>query len=246
MKSVLRYVGDNLGTTAWIYLVVGAMFAIFAFLLNLQNDIQIKSIIFFSITYLFCYVFLITLPFMSSVYSQRSRGSDGSRPFWLQNLQPKQLIWIPFGILGVFAVAYASLGLQNPLLGIMFSGIVMLIAFYRTHNILIPILIHGTYNAIVVFLKSGLISNSVLSVSPIPVPTIGVSLVAGSQLASEMIFQYVLVAVAEELLKMLIIAFILVNIKGSFDSKGGWKYLAGGIAVVIWSVLHLIVSLPSQ
>lgn len=235
---------ENQGTMVWIYLTMGAMFVIFTYLVNLGNDIQIKAISFFSFTYLFCFLLLIMLPFMTSAYNNRIKGNDGTRLFWLQDITKGKLIWYPIGTIGVFAVAYLSIGLNNPFVGILLSGAIMMMCFFRTHSILIPILIHGTYNAVVVLLQSGLVSNSFLSSTPISVPIIGVSIIGGSQLASEMIFQFVLVATAEELLKVLIIAFFIVNVKGSFQSKGIYKIIGAIIALVVWSVLHLISAIP--
>ncbi len=230
----------------WIYLVIGAIFSSFAFLTNYNHGSnQIASITFFSLTYIFSFVFLIMLPFMSQMYGTRVRGSDGVRPFWLQNLTLGKLAWVPIGVVGVFAMAYLSVGLQSPIIGIFLSGVIMMICFFRTHSILVPILIHGIYNAVIVVLQAGIFTNSFLSTAPTSVPLIGVSLVAGSQLTSEMIFQFVLVATTEELLKMLIIAFFIVNIKGTFDSKGILKYFGAVTAIIIWSVLHLIVALPA-
>ncbi|MDE1867680.1 MAG: hypothetical protein KGI08_08240 [Thaumarchaeota archaeon] len=242
-KTVNQTVAQHFGLMTWIWLVVGAIFSLFSFLANLHNDTQFKAAQVFTDLYLFSFILLITLPQFDR-FRTKLTGDDGEKNFWLQDLTFHKLIYVPLGFILVLVSAYIALLGGQPIVGIFVSGMIMLTIFYRTHSILIPIFIHGMYNSFVVLVQSGLIGNSVIpaniTTSALGVPIIGVSISGLSALSSEIIFQNVLVATSEELFKMMVIAFVVVNLRGGFNAGKGSRWFAGFIAVVAWAVLHII------
>ncbi len=165
--------------------------------------------------------------------------------FFQHDITLGHLLWIPIGFALVFGfsllVNVAGFEPQSAsLLAIGGSGAIMMFIFFRTGSILIPVLIHGLFNSVVIILSSNLVDFKILSNTPFPIPEIGVSLGTFNLLASEVVFQFFLVALSEEMFKMLIIAFVLTISKNQFDDKGFMVYVAGGVSVGIWTVYHLI------
>lgn len=232
-----------IGIMTWTWLVVGAIFAMFSFLSNLNNNTQFEAAQVFTDIYLFSFVLLLALP-MFDRFKNKLTGDDGEKHFWLQDITFHKLIYVFLGFLLVVGAAYFAILIGQPLVGIFISGFIMLFMFYRTNSILIPIFIHGAYNSFVVIAQSGLIGASIIplnvTTSELGVPIIGISISASTALLSEILYQCVLVAPAEELLKMLLIAFVVVNVKGGFTDKGLAKWYAGFIAVIVWGSMHLL------
>lgn len=236
----------NFGIMTWLWLSMGALFALFSFIANINNDVQLKTAEVFSFLYLFCFILLLALPQMDK-FRNRMAADDGSTHFWLQDVSTDKLWWIGIGLIGVFASSYLTASLNVPIIGIFASGIFMMIAFLRTKSILIPIMIHGIYNAVVILLQSGLVAGSFFAQSAIQtsVPIIGISNNGLPPLASEMIFQFLLVATAEELLKVLVISFFVVNVKGGFNPTRTTTWIAALVSVGFWTILHAIQALPN-
>lgn len=234
-------VNKAFGLTTWIYICLSVITVMVYLLANVQDCESIEfcsTSIFFSVL-IACFTMLIILGYLTESVGNHVKGEKDIKFFFMQDITIYKLVWIPIGLVGVFTGSYIGIISQQPLIGIFVSGIMMLIAFYRTHAILIPIIIHGIYNSVVVYIRAGTFDN-ILSASPIHVPEIGINLKGFSTLASEIIFQNVLVAPAEEFLKVLVIAFVLVSTRGQFGSKGISKWIAGIFAVLLWVLFHTI------
>ena len=230
------------GLTTWIFFGLSVI-TVFVFLLGASQDcgsVEFCSATIFFLIFIGSLVMLILLGSVNGTIGSRLQGENNVRYFFMQDVTVGKLLWIPAGIVGVFAVSFFAIEIQEPLVGIFLSGLIMLVAFLRTNAILIPIIIHGFYNSAVVYFRS-IDPNSLLSASPITVPEIGLTFPDLSQLASEIIFQNVLVAGSEEMFKVFIIAFVIVSTKGTFSSKGITKWIAGFIAVTVWAIYHTIV-----
>ena len=125
----------------------------------------------------------------------------------------------------------------------------MMIAFLKTHALLVPIIIHGTYNSLIVFLQQtrfelvgGIEQFSAVGEERIllGVNEIGIGFQGVSNIFSEFIWQFTLVSTAEEFLKLAILVFVVILINGFFNSKGLSVIIGAGVAVLFWSSLHLI------
>ena len=128
----------------------------------------------------------------------------------------------------------------------------MMIAFLRTNSLLVPIIIHGVYNSFVVFLRQtgfelvgGVGSFAVAEGDPIflGVNEVNVGIGATADLASEFIWQFTLVATAEEFLKLGILVLVVLLVHGAFRNRGLAVIAGAIISVVFWTNLHLIQAL---
>ena len=191
------------------------------------------------------FIMLIALYIISQNAKEAWRGKNVLL-FFLQGITTQKLVWIPIGLAGVLLISYLSTSIDQPYgsyIGIIGSGMIMLVAFYATNAILIPILIHGIYNSIVVTLQTDF-------------GTIFIPAVVGGDFFSnfftqiglgdyftQVFFQIAVVANAEEFFKVFVIAFILVSTKGKFATDSGSKWVAGIFSVLIWAVYHSIASI---
>ena len=234
------------GLTTWLWISLSIVTVLFFLLSNVTKEIEFRSTLIFMTVFLASFLLLLVLGFFSSRVKSGVAGKNGVTFFFMQDITKEKLVYVPIGLVGVLGASFLAVSLDfqySALLGIFLSGIIMLYAFFRTSSILIPILIHGIYNSIVVIARSGLTQSSFLAEAPISVPEVAISISGLSQLASEIIFQNVLVATSEEMFKILIIAFIIVSVKGSFNDSGITKYVAGVFAVSVWAIFHLIQAL---
>lgn len=233
------------GVMTWLWFGISIITVLFFLLANLKNDVQFNSTIIFVIVFLTSIISLLLLVSIDGSKGNLKRNEDNNiQYFFMQNLTIKKIAMVPLGTLAIFLVSYGTANAGQPFFGIFASGMIMLLIFYRTHAILVPIFIHGSYNAIVVLLRDlpsqSLVPNDILDKLPFDVPTIGLTIKAFGAVGSEVIFQYVLVATAEELFKIFIIAFVVVALASRFNDSGGRKWIAGIAAVLIWTVLHSI------
>ena len=177
--------------------------------------------------------------------TKTGKGHDNIRLFFMQEITLKKTLYIPLGLGGVFAISLLTINSNVPqasFLSILGAGLVMGFCFLRTHTIIVPILIHGTYNSIVVILREQF-SNSVLSSSPINVPVIDISLGNASNLAYQVLFQNFLVASSEEMFQILIMAFFVVTLRNKFVGTGGSIFVGMIIAKILWASMHLVQAL---
>lgn len=214
------------------------------FALGAINDgTEFRSTIIFMTVFMASYLLLLGLSTSPSI-GQFFKGKN-VQLFFQHDITLGHMLWIPIGFVMAFGFSLFvnNLGLTDTvqaLIAIAGSGAIMMFIFFRTGSILIPILIHGLFNSVVIILSSNLLGFKILSNTPIPVPEIGVSVGSLNTLASESVFQFFLVAPSEEMFKMLVIAFFLAITKNQFDNKGSMVYVAGAFAVTIWTIYHLI------
>ncbi len=163
--------------------------------------------------------------------------------FYMQRLTLWKIGLVPIGLGAVFLVSALAVENDLAILGIFGSGIIMMSVFFLTSSVAIPILIHGFYNAIVVYLRSSGGNNFAgLATSPINVPEIGYSLF-NQDLLIEMATQILLVAPSEELLKTFMVVFFMIVLALKWSPKS-WlvKIVAGGLSVAVWATYHTIIS----
>ena len=233
--------------TNWIFFAL----AIFVVMMVTLTEVNLCESTSFCATSIFMFVWtgsfimLIALYIISQNAKEAWRGKNVLL-FFLQGITTQKLVWIPIGLAGVLLISYLSTSIDQPYgsyIGIIGSGMIMLVAFYATNAILIPILIHGIYNSIVVTLQTDF-------------GTIFIPAVVGGDFFSnfftqiglgdyftQVFFQIAVVANAEEFFKVFVIAFILVSTKGKFATDSGSKWVAGIFSVLIWAVYHSIASI---
>jgi len=224
---------------------------IFAFFLlaNINNDVD------FDVALAFIAIFLISIV----VLGYYSKGENKKyvisfNAFWLSDITFNKLLWLGIGVGGVFGSWGISILLDSTIIGIGLSGVALMVAFLKSRSILVAIFAHGIWNSFVVAASAGFLGSifqtnpELLSSIPITVPKIGIGLPGFADFFTEMIWQFTLVATAEESLKIAIVVFVLVALRRGRKFIDGNSALAIGAvsAISIWSVLHSInsVSIP--
>jgi membrane protease YdiL (CAAX protease family) len=236
----------NGGVQTIIYFMLSVIVVLFFALGNLNNDVEFRSTIIFMTVFMASYLLLLGLS-VNPAIGKYLKGKN-VQLFFQHDVTTSHLLWIPIGVIASFGVSLLinNAGFDSTLgslLAIGASGAIMMAIFFRTGSILIPIIIHGVFNSLVIVLSSPLLNLKILSNTPIPIPEIGISFGTLNSLASESIYQLFLVAPSEEMFKMLILAFVLYVVKNKFDSKSIWVYVGGAISVSIWTVYHMIQAL---
>lgn len=223
-----------------------AVIAILFFgLSNLNTDQDFKALTIFSLTFLASFFMLMMIS--TTPIGNRLNGKNVRLWFFHPVTARDLLIYVPLGIGIAFLFSFiannAGFDAQiGRIFAISGAGIGFLFILVKTRSILLPVLGHGFFNTIVILLKSNIATGEVLSSNPFPVPIIGVTLGGLNQLASESLFQILLVGNAEEWFKVLVMSFVLLSYKGKFDAKGiVIVILAGLFAVAMWAVFHIIV-----
>ena len=244
----------RVSTVIWV-LALPMILGFFA-LSNIQNEIEFRTLQTFFFLYLGSGVGIL--------FAQANLGGVGEKAkdlntFWTNDIDLNGLMWIGIGIftviLSIFALLFIIAGADEDTIrtgqfaGIFIGGIIMMIAFLKTNALLVPIIIHGTYNSLVVYLDQtrfalvgGIDQFTVEGTDRVllGVNEIGIGFQGISNIFSEFIWQYTLVATAEEFLKLAILVFVVVLINGYFVGRGLSIVIAGGIAILFWSSLHLV------
>ena len=198
----------------------------------------------FIMVFTVCMMMLLVLSILTENYKHDSKGGAfrfGSvKFFFLEDINIKQIILIPLGLLAVFLVSYGAILAHNPVLGIFASGSIMMGVFYYGNSAMPVVIIHGAYNALVIYLRSQQLSFLPnFSQSPINVPDISFQIFP-VQIINQMLTQMLLVAPAEEIFKIFMVTVFIIIIKLKFNYSGLIpKLIALIISVAIWSGYHL-------
>ena len=230
---------QSTGLTNWTFFAV----SVFVVLVFLLTDVNSCDAVDFCATTIFFVVFLgsFFMLFLLATLTNSGRtrlSGNNVMFFFLQDVNIKKLGWVPLGYFLVLGVSFLTASWDYefaPHIGIFISGMIMLVAFFSTNAILVPVLIHGFYNATVVTLRDG-----IFGLSSIQVPEIGVNITFFGDYFSEIFFQIILVAGSEEFFKVFVIAFFVVATQGKFNSSGYVKWIGGIFAVLVWTIYHTI------
>jgi len=244
----------RVSTVIWV-LALPMILGFFA-LSNIQNETEFRT--------LQTFFFLYLGSGMGILFAQSNLGGTGDRAkdlriFWTNDIDINGLVWITIGIFtvvaSIFAILFSISGadadtIRNAqFVGIFIGGVIMMVAFLKTNALLVPIIIHGTYNSLVVYLEQTqfAIIGGIEQFSSVGderillgVNEIGIGFQGVSNIFSEFIWQFTLVATAEEFLKLAILVFVVILINGFFKSTGLSVLVGAGVAILFWSSLHLV------
>ena len=244
----------RVSTVIWV-LALPMILGFFA-LSNIQNEVEFRT--------LQTFFFLYLGSGMGILFAQANLGGSGERAkdlniFWTNDIDLNGLMWIVIGIFtvvaSIFLLLFSISGADADTIragqfaGIVIGGIIMMVAFLKTNALLVPIIIHGTYNSLVVYLEQtrfsiigGIEQFSAVGQERVllGVNEIGIGFQGISNIFSEFIWQYTLVATAEEFLKLAILTFVVILINGFFNSKGLSVIIGAGVAILFWASLHLV------
>lgn len=163
---------------------------------------------------------------------------QGLQPFkWFDgklNSQDAKLIAIGYvALLGAAYLITPYFGAVGILIALGVGGGILAFVLIKSENILVPIIVHGLYNLTAIALAS--LSVIPLAASPIFVPDFSVGTAQTNTILSQAFLQVFVVAFSEELMKVsLALGFSL------FITKD--KKVTFAIAVVLWTVLHSVLS----
>ena len=242
---------QGIGYTNYLFFSI-TVIAVLVFLLDASKScgstIDFCTISIFLAVFTVSMVMLLVLSLIvgwPASYSHEGKGGAFKKGnlvlFFLEDINLKQVIMIPLGLGGVFAVSFFAVLIQQPIIGIFGSGIIMTSIFFYTNSAMPVILIHGFYNGLVVLLRSQKLG--VLSSSPIAIPDVSFD-IFDQEVINQVLTQILLVAPAEELFRIFMITVFLIFIKLKFNYAGFWpKVFAGGASITIWSSYHLIISI---
>lgn len=228
-----------------VYVMFSVIVITFLLLTDIETDAPFKGNLIFFLMLLGSFFFLFAVSF-TPIFERKLGGEHSARLFFFTDVSlGKFIIWIPVGVLGSFGIALISqnLGLDSTfasLISIAGSGTVMMIIFFVTKTIMIPIIIHGTFNVIVIALRDGILQSVGVVQELFPIPDVGITTFQFNQFATDVLIQYTLVAPAEEMLKMLVIAFVVLGIPSARFKDGIAKYIGAFFALLIWSSFHAI------
>lgn len=218
----------------------------FLLLSDINTDFEFKGTLIFYATLVGSFFFIYVLSF-TTIFSKKLGGDKQARLFFMQDVSViKFFIYVPIGLVGAFTMALLSqnLGLdaQNAsLFSIAGSGLVMMIIFFVTKTILIPILIHGAFNTLVIAIRDGVIQSFAGTQNELfPIPDVGITSSTFNQFTVDLMTQFTLVSPAEEMMKMLIIAFVVLGIPNARFKDGISKYIGAFFALLVWTMFHTI------
>jgi len=227
------------GQTTILWFGISVIIFAFFLLANLKDFLQFNTAV------AFLFIWVVSLTFLGMVHRNPSLSSHVKSvdAFWQEDPTLKNIKWIGISLGGIFVAVALSVSLNSPLIGIGLSGAILMVAFVKTNSLLIPVFAHGIYNSFVVTVKStGLEFLTFLDQSPILVPVVDIGIAGISNLYSEIIWQFMLVATAEELMKIAILVFVVLILRGRFE-KGNQIWIGGIVAVVIWTMMHTVQAL---
>jgi hypothetical protein len=232
-----------LGTATLVWYIIGFIFIVYTLLFAYtQSQQQFNSALIFALAFLGGLFFLTVI---GKRYAEHIEGDDELGPFWMEN--PIHKSWlIGLGFVGVVLVSWVFAVFNQPFWAIFSSGIIMLFVLFETRSILGVILIHGAFNSLVLAIQGGLLGNSLVPLASTGVgliPIIGINIPSVAPIFTEFGFQLLMVSPAEEILKIVVIALIIIFFKQYYQENTVFKWVGGIGAVALWSVFHYIVSL---
>lgn len=214
-------------------------------LTDIDTDQPFKGNLIFYLMLMGASLFLFLIAF-TPIAERKLQGNKGARFFFFTDVSfTKVLIYVPIGILGSFGIALLSqnLGLGSvdaSLVSIAGSGLVMMVIFFVTRTILIPIIIHASFNVIVIALRDGIVASVYEGIELVPIPNVTITVGQVNQFITDALVQFTLTAPAEEMLKMLIIAFIVLGVPNAKFKNGMTKYIGAFFALLVWASFHAI------
>lgn len=231
------------GIAVWTYYFTGFIFLSLSLLSQYKNGLQFNGVVIFALLWVAGMILLITLP--QTKHKEKLETSSGLGSFWMES-PDKHVIWIlPVGFGGVVLASYLGSIINNPLAGIFGSGVVMIIALFFTRSILIPIIIHGSFNVFVILGQSGYLGNSIVPLALNPsfsysVPQITTNISSIAPILTQVLSQLFIVAPSEEVLKIACLAGFIVMFKGFYSESSAIKWLAAIGSLLVWTYLHYV------
>jgi len=227
-----------------LFVILSIIVILFFGLSNIENDSDFKGLIVFSMLYFFSFYGLLFISVTK--FGDRIAGKN-ARLFFFHPVTFRDIIfYVPLGIGGAFLFSMiAGFSGLDPISGRIFAiagaGFVFSFILWHKKSVLLLILAHGLFNSIVLMMRANASTAEILSSNPFPVPEIGITIGSLNVLASEALFNVLIVAPAEEFFRLIVMTFVFLSVKGKVEKKPIVVYVIAVIfAVAMWAVFHLI------
>jgi len=236
------------GVTTWLFFGL-SIITVFIFLLGSINDeFEFRSTAIFLLIMIGSFMMTILYLLLSEVKRDHVSYEENDLMFFMNDVDLVKLLWVPLSFVLVLVTSSLLAGWSyeySPHITLLIAGFILFLGFERTGAIIVPILSHGFYNSVVVYLDFQADGLNILLSSAIKVPEIGISVASFNRIITEMIFQIVLVAAAEEMFKVFVIIFTVVAIRSKFDTDlRSTIWIGGMISVIVWMTYHTILAIP--
>lgn len=236
----------TLGKVTWIWYFIGLiLFVPFVILVNYQanNTSQFNSTLIFVVFFFLSIALMFIMP---RKHIDHLYGPDEMGEFWMENPTWNRLILFPIGLFSVIGESYVAAIYQQPFIGLIIGGFIMMVIMFETRSVVISIWIHGVFNVFVLVIQAGWLGNSLVPLATTGVnliPLIGNPIPSIAPIFTEIGFQLFLVSTTEECLKVAMTAGFIVMLRGTYNENSEFKWAGGSLSVIIWASLHYIVSL---
>ena len=195
-------------------------------------------------TQIFIILFMLSVLFL---FIHLSRGQVQIFE-WFQGVGKTDWVWIIGGFGAVLGVALITTATEiHPIISLFISGGIMFFVLVKTKTILAPIIVHGLYNSTVLLIQRGIIpGNSFLQSTAIKIPPVGFVSDGFNANLTDIIWQFTLVAPAEEMIKLAAAIGIGMAVVTTLRlDKTAGKIVGASFAITFWMLAHLIIALPS-
>lgn len=236
------------GVSTWLFFGL-SIITVFIFLLgSINDDFEFRSTAIFLFIMIGSFMMTMMLLLLSEAKREHVSYEENDLMFFMNDVDLVKLLWIPLCFALVLVISAAMSGWNYeyaPHITLLIAGFVLFVGFERTGTIIVPILSHGFYNSVVVYLDFQTDGLNVLLSTAIKVPEIGISVASFNKIITEMIFQIVLVAAAEEMFKVFVIIFTVVAIRAKFDTDlRSTIWIGGMVSIIVWMTYHTILAIP--
>ena len=146
------------GITTWLFFGI-SIITVFIFLLgSINDDFEFRS------TAIFLFIMVGTFVLINIYlnlaraehHKENIREEENDLVFFMNDIDMLKLAWVPFCfilILLTSSLLSSWTYIYAPHITLMLAGLILFIGFERTGAVLVPILAHGFYNSIIVYLQ---------------------------------------------------------------------------------------------
>ncbi|MCV0393637.1 MAG: hypothetical protein K5790_10185 [Nitrosopumilus sp.] len=233
-------ISKGFGLVTWLFFFITGSSVMF-FVLSAEGSIEFRRVMTFVTAFSLPLLLMLLLSRIEFIGNRLRSDDEGEPLFFMKNPTMKDLIMIPPAIGVLFLVSIVLHNAGNDFAVLMFAGILLGGLLMITRAIIIPIVVHGTYNSIIYLDSKGLLGNTGLpSDLPINVPLINAQIELFGEVTPEIVFQYALTATGEEMLRAFFIGGFLLASSGDFETKK-LNFIAGIlVSGTAWAVMHAI------
>lgn len=233
-------ISRGFGLVTWLFFFITGTSVMF-FVLSSEGSIEFRRVMTFITAFTLPLLLVMLLSRVESIGSRLRSDDEGEPLFFMKNPTLRDLLLVVPVFLGILFISIFLHNAGLDFVALLVAGIILGGLLFVTRSIIIPILVHATYNSVIFLDSKGIFGNiGIPQDLPLSVPLINAQVEIFGEIAPEVVFQYALVATGEEMLRTFIIAGFLVASAGEFRTK--FINFIAGILVsgTVWAVYHAI------